>query len=144
VTYVAAVGLAAIGLFVGALGVSETGGTELEPIAAVGFVHYSIPWLALAAVTAGTGRLLDELLAAETVQTPYLNLPFALLSVGIVVRGFTGYAFETELAVGPAVLTPAQRLVVYIGIGILVSLIGVRVTSLLERWTVGQAVERQR
>ena len=55
-----------------------------------------------------------------------------------------GYVFETELAVGPAVLTPAQRLVVYIVIGIVVSLLGVRVTTLLERWTVGQAVERQR
>jgi len=144
VTYVAALGLAVIGLFVGALGVSETGSTQLEPLAAVGFVHYSSPWLALAAVTAGTGRLLDELLAAETVHTPYLNLPFALLSVGIVVRGFTGYAFETELTVGPAILTPAQRLVVYIVIGVLVSLIGVRVTSLLERWTAGRAVDQQR
>ncbi|MFO7834833.1 MAG: DUF373 family protein [Halohasta sp.] len=106
VTYVAAAGLAAVGLFVGALGVSEV--SESEALAAVAFVHHSSPWLAVAAVTAGTGRLLDELIAAETVSTPYINLPFGLLSLGIVVRGFTGYAFGTELVVGAAVLAPLQ------------------------------------
>jgi putative membrane protein len=143
VTYVAALGLTVVGLFVGALGVSETGGTDPGLFAVAAFVHHSIPWLALAAVTAGTGRLLDELLVAETVQTPYLNLPFGLLSVGIVVRGFTGYVFESQLVVGSAVLTPAQRLVCYIIAGVVVSLIGVRVTTLLEQWTMRGAVDQQ-
>ena len=141
VTYVAAVGLAAVGLFVGALGVSDIGGSEA--LAAVAFVHHSSPWLAVAAVTAGTGRLLDELIAAETVPTPYLNLPFGLLSLGIVVRGFTGYVFETELVVGTAVFAPVQRLVVYILAGVIVSLLGVRLAGLLEERTGPTAIDRQ-
>ena len=142
VTYVAAAGLAVVGLFVGALGVSETVGTDLEPIAVVAFVHHSVPWLAVAAVTAGSGRLLDELLVAETVNSPYINLPFGLLSVGIVVRGFTGYVFETELLIGSIVLSPAGRLVVYILAGVVVSLLGVRLTTLLENRALGPAVEQ--
>jgi len=141
VTYVAAIGLAVVGLFVGALGVSELGSTDLTPIAAVVFVHHSIPWLAIAAVTAGVGRLLDELLAAEAVTSPYINLPFGLLSVGIVVRGFTGYVFETELTVGSAVLSPVGRLVVYIVAGVVVSLLGVRLSTLLENRSVETALE---
>jgi len=143
VTYVAAAGLGLVGLFVGALGVSETPGTELGPLAVVAFVHYSIPWLAVGAVTAGIGRLLDELLVAEATETPYLNLPFGLLSVGIVVRGFTGYLFELELMVGPVLLSPAQRLVGYIFAGIVVSLVGVRITTLIERTRVGGTVDQQ-
>lgn len=143
VTYVAALGLTIVGLFVGALGLSAPSGTTSELLAAVAFVHYSIPWLALAAVTAGTGRLLDELLTAETVDTPYLNLPFGLLSVGIVIRGFTGYVFEYQLVVGSAVLPPAQRLVIAIIAGILVSLIGVRVAAVLEQWTVERTVDQR-
>jgi len=142
VTYVAAAGLAVVGLFVGALGISETTPGELTLLSAVVFVHYSVPWLAVAAVTAGIGRLLDELLATEAIRSPYVNLPFGLLSLGIVVRGFTGYVFETELVVGPAVLSPAQRLVVYIIAGVAVSLIGVRLTTLLEDRTVGQTTEQ--
>ena len=142
VTYVAAVGLATVGLFVGALGVSELGG-QPGVVAAVAFVHHSSPWLAVAAVTAGTGRLLDELIAAETVPTPYLNLPFGLLSLGIVVRGFTGYVFETELVVGTAVFAPVQRLVVYILAGVIVSLLGVRLAGLLEERTGPTAIDRQ-
>jgi len=141
VTYVAAAGLAAVGLFVGALGVSELG--SRGALAAVAFVHHSSPWLAVAAVTAGTGRLLDELIAAETVPTPYINLPFGLLSLGIVVRGFTGYAFETELVVGTAVLAPLQRLVVYILAGVIVSLVGVRLAGLLDARTGQTAVDQQ-
>ncbi|MFW6320485.1 MAG: DUF373 family protein [Halohasta sp.] len=143
VTYVAALGLAIIGVFVGALEITEASASNPEPLAAVAFVHHAIPWLAVAAVTAGVGRLLDELLAAETVRTPYLNLPFGLLAVGIVIRGFTGYAFETDLEVGAAVLTPIQRLIVYILAGIAVSLLGVRITTLLERWTVDRAVDQK-
>jgi len=142
VTYVAAGGLGIVGLFVGALGVSEIHTADLTPIAAVAFVHYSIPWLAVAAVTAGVGRLLDELLAAGPVKSPYINLPFGLLAVGIVVRGFTGYVFETELAVGSVVLNPAGRLVVYILAGILVSLVGVRLTTLLEAKKTGSVPEQ--
>ncbi len=142
VTYVAAAGLATVGLFVGALGVSESVGSDPGPIAVVTFVHHSIPWLAVAAVTAGIGRLLDELLAAETVSSSYINLPFGLLAVGIVVRGFTGYVFETELVVGSLVLNPASRLVVYIVAGVAVSLVGVRLTTLLDGRTVSPAVEQ--
>ena len=142
VTYVAAAGLAVVGLFVGALSVSETALVDVGVLSVVAFVHHSVPWLAVAVLTAGVGRLLDELLVAEAVETPYLNLPFVLLSVGIVVRGFTGYLFELDVAVGPVLLSPAQRLVGYILAGVVVSLLGVRLTALLENRTVDAAAEQ--
>ena len=134
VTYVVAAGLSLVGVFLGALAVRDGG---VEPSAAVflvtmRFTYASVPWLALAALTAATGRLLDELISADRVPSPYMNLPFGVVAVGLVVRGFSGYFLEKEGHLptlelfGRVPLTPAQRLGLFIVAGIVVSVVGVR------------------
>jgi putative membrane protein len=131
VTAVTAAGLLVVGLLAGGLAVSDLPGTE--PVALVtAFVHNSVPWLALAAVAASVGRLIDGLIGAGTLRASTLSLPFVLLAVGVVVRGFTGYVFAYGLSAGPVALTPLGRLALFILAGLLVSLVGVSVATTLE------------
>jgi putative membrane protein len=133
VTYVVAAGLALVGVFLGALSVSNAPAGETALLPAMQFIYAAVPWLALAAFTASTGRLLDELISAEGIRTPYLNLPFGVVALGLVVRGFSGYFLEREgvlpnlVLLDRLVLTATQRLALFIVVGIVVSLVGVRV-----------------
>lgn len=140
VTYVVAAGLALIGLFVGALGTSATG-TDSLLILAMRFGFDAVTWLTAAALAASTGRLLDELLRHEGVRNAYLNLPFAVVAIGLVVRGVTGYFLERAgvfasltlsgvdlgvVTVEGFTLSPGTRLALFLLAGIVVSLVGVR------------------
>jgi len=143
VTYVVGAGLALVGVFAGAIGVQGSGRVTL--LVAVRFVFEAVPWLALAALAASAGRLLDELLADETgVRSSLLNLPFGVVAVGLVVRGFSAYFLERAGAIGslgvPAVAAgPVSvqgfavslwtRLALYVLAGVIVSLVGVRFAS---------------
>jgi putative membrane protein len=142
VTYVAAGGLALVGVFLGALAVTTAGEGGLVPV--MQLAYHSVPWLTVAALTASAGRLLDELISAGGVRTPYLNLPFGVVAVGLVLRGVAGYVLEREgllphLSIGPfgvasaslgeLVLSPTQRLAALILGGIVISLAGVRVAA---------------
>jgi putative membrane protein len=146
VTYVVAGGLSLVGVFAGLLGVSglESGAPALLFVMA--FAFEGVPWLALAALAASAGRLTDEVIRADRVRASYLNLPFGVIAVGFVVRGFSAYFLERATAVaaftvpsvrvGPLTvesitLTPEQRLAVFVIVGVLVSLIGIRVSSVL-------------
>jgi putative membrane protein len=146
VTYVVAVGLALVGIFAGVLGISEHGLSGIQLVTIMGFTYYSIPWLALGALAASTGRLLDELIQNERVRNSYLNLPFGVLAVGLVIRGFSGYFIERAGFIeGPVVpttqigaatihgfsLTPEEHLAVFVVLGVLVSLAGIRISSYL-------------
>lgn len=141
VTYVVGAGLALVGLFAGAIAVSGSGASGRSVIRAMRFVFVAVPWLALAALTASTGRLLDEFLSDERVRNAFLNLPFGVLAVGLVVRGFSAYFLERAgeipplsvpaTALGPVsvegfVVSVWTRLAVYVLLGITVSLGGVR------------------
>jgi len=143
VTYVVAAGLVLVGVFAGALGVSDLPdrGTFL---AAMAFGYYSVPWVALGALAASTGRLIDESIRSDHVGMNYLNLPFGAVAVGLVVRGFTGYFLERAALVAPVsvggvdvgvvsvasvVLSPEERLAAFVLGGVLVSLIGIRVAT---------------
>jgi putative membrane protein len=145
VTYVVAAGLAMVGVFAGALGVSDLGAAP-ELIIAMAFAYDSVPWLALAALAAATGRLVDEAIREDRVRTSYLNLPFGVVAVGLVVRGFSAYFLEragviTALAVPNlhlgAVsvdrfpLSPEERLALFVVLGVLISLVGIRVSTYL-------------
>jgi putative membrane protein len=146
VTYVVAGGLALIGVFVGALGVSDLPAREGVFIPAMQFVHSSVPWLAMAALAASTGRLIDEAIREDRIRNAWLNLPFGVVALGLVVRGFSGYFLERD-GVIEALLTPAlqvgalkvqsfpldpgQRLAVFVVSGFLVSLVGVRVATFI-------------
>ncbi len=144
VTYVVGGGLALVGLFAGAIGVSATPSSTAELIVGMRFLYDAVPWFALAALTGSTGRLIDELLSEEGVRTSLLNLPFGVLAVGLVVRGFAGYFLE-RAAIIPPMSIPAgalgpisvsgvslsiwTRLALFVVAGIAVSLVGVQFAS---------------
>jgi putative membrane protein len=141
VTYVVGTGLALVGLFVGAIAVS---GMNIGLKMAVLFIFVSIPWLTLAALTASTGRLFDELLNSDHIRSAFLNVPFAVVAVGLVIRGFTAFFLENANVIEPLSipstmvgsvpipeikLVNSTRLIVFVVAGILVSLLGVAFSS---------------
>jgi len=143
VTYVVGAGLALVGVFVGAIAVSDMS-TDAALLVGMRFVFEGVPWFAMAALAAATGRLIDELLGDEGVRSSFLNLPFGVVAVGLVVRGFSAYFLERAgivpalsvpaFAVGPVsvegfTLTVWSRLAVFVFAGIVVSLVGVRFSS---------------
>jgi putative membrane protein len=145
VTYVIAAGLTLAGVFAGALGVSGLpAGIEGVFVPAMQFAFDSVLWLTMAALAASTGRVLDEAIQEESVPTAFLNLPFFAVAVGLVVRGFSGYFLQRGAVVGPIEVPPlvlgalrvegfalqaGERLAVFVLVGILVSIVGVRVAA---------------
>ena len=145
ITYVVAAGLALIGVFFGALGVSSLSFAERGYlIPAMRFTHDAVPWLAMAALVASAGRLLDEAIREDRIRNSYLNLPFGVIGLGLVVRGFSGYFLEVAELVDPLVvptlelgpvtveqfaLAPSHRLALYVVSGIVVSFVGVQVAT---------------
>ena len=134
VTYAVGAGLALVGIFLGALSVPAQMGPEFVLVRTLQFVYNAVPWLALAALTVSAGRLLDELITTDALARPYLNLPFGIVALGLVVRGFAGWFLQREGAL--AVLTVLRwqvsapaRLAVFIIAAIVVSLVGVRVAN---------------
>jgi putative membrane protein len=157
VTYVVAAGLSLIGVFAGALRVSDPSvPTQGVLLPAMAFAYASVPWLAAAALAASTGRLLDEVIRNDRVRNSYLNLPFGVLAVGLVVRGFSAYFLQREGFVDPLVvpqiqagsfgvemlvLHPGTRMALYVVAGLVVSLLGVRVSSYLTGSTLEEEFE---
>jgi len=148
VTYVIAAGLTLAGVFAGALGVSglPPGVGEGVFLPAMRFAFDSVPWLAMAALAASTGRVLDVAIQEENVPSAFLNLPFFAIAVGLVVRGFSGYFLQRgevieslrvsrlelgALTVSGFGLQAGERLAVFVLAGILVSLVGVQVAARL-------------
>ncbi|RDI71091.1 DUF373 family protein [Halopelagius longus] len=147
VTYAAAGGLSLVGIFLGALSVTTPTGSETVVLPAMQFVYNAVPWLALAALTASAGRLIDELIGSDGVRTPYLNLPFGVVALGLVVRGFSGWFLQREGVLANAVLVDValsarQRLALFIVGGIVVSIVGVRIAASVTDETVEDAVEQ--
>ena len=146
VTYAVAAGLALVGAFLGALAASEPPAGRVAVVAGMRFVYSSVPWLALAALTASTGRLLDELFGGEGVRSPYLNLPFGVVALGLVVRGFSGWYLERRGLIGHARVGPMQvgsieRLAAFVAAGLIVSLVGVRVAASVSDGSLDDVVE---
>jgi putative membrane protein len=141
VTYVVGTGLALVGLFVGAITVSEM---DIGLRMVVQFIFTSIPWLALAAFVASTGRLFDELLNNDYIRSAFLNVPFAVIAVGLVIRGFAAFFLENAGVIEPLIipsttigplsipsirLLNSTRLIVFVVAGILISLLGIAFSS---------------
>ncbi|AGB36538.1 DUF373 family protein [Natronococcus occultus] len=144
VTYAVAAGLTLVGIFVGVLGVSNLEDASGIALPAVQFAFDSAPWLAAAALTASAGRLLDEAIGEEPIRSSYLNLPFIVVAVGLVVRGFSAYFLEQQAAIDsvqvPAIelgvlsidsfgITAGERLAVYVLGAIVISLVGAKVAA---------------
>ncbi|MFC4449213.1 DUF373 family protein [Halorussus aquaticus] len=157
VTYVVAAGLSLIGLFAGALRVSNSSvSTEGVLLPAMAFAFASVPWLAAAALAASTGRLLDEIIRNDRVRNSYLNLPFGVLAVGLVVRGFSAYFLQREgyvepvvvphmelgsLSVERIVLHSGTRMALFVVAGVVVSLLGVQLSSYLTETSLSEEFE---
>ncbi|WP_394741334.1 DUF373 family protein [Natronococcus roseus] len=144
VTYAVAAGLTLVGVFVGVLGVSNLEEPSGVVLPAVQFAFDSAPWLAAAALTASAGRLLDEAIGEEPIGSSYLNLPFIVVAVGLVVRGFSAYFLEQQALIEsvqvPAIelgvlsidtfgITAGERLALYVVSAIVVSLVGAKVAA---------------
>lgn len=144
VTYVVGAGLALVGVFAGVLGVSGLESQDGVLVPAMRFAFDSVPWLAMAALTATTGRLLDETIHDEPIPSSALNLPFGVIALGIIVRGFSAYFLQRSevmaytlvpslnigvVSVDGFALTPIQRLAVFVVVGVVVSLVGVRTAT---------------
>ncbi|USZ69123.1 DUF373 family protein [Halorussus salilacus] len=157
VTYVVAAGLALVGVFAGALEVSEMSiPVEGVLMPAMAFAFASVPWLAGAAMAASTGRLLDEAIRNDRVRNSYLNLPFGVLAVGLVVRGFSAYFLQREDYLAPVEvphvevgnltlrslsLAPGTRLALFVTAGVVVSLLGVQLSSYVTGTTLEEIPE---
>ncbi|MFC6717090.1 DUF373 family protein [Natrialbaceae archaeon GCM10025810] len=152
VTYVVAAGLTLAGLFAGGLGVSNLEDTRSVFVPAMWFAFDSVPWLAVAALTASAGRLLDELIREDPLRASYLNLPFISVAVGLVVRGFSAYFLEQQGVVDPLEIpaiefgafaverfevATGERLALFVVAALVVSLIGARIASRFSGTTVG-------
>ncbi|WP_096393722.1 DUF373 family protein [Halorubrum trapanicum] len=149
VTYVVAGGLALVGGFFGFLAASDLNPGSPRLVEVVEFAYAAVPWFAVAGVTAAVGRLLDELIRDEGIRTPYLNLPFVIGAVALVVRGFAGYflaqeAIHEPLSVYGMTMTPVQQLAAFIVGGIVVSLVGVKVASDVGTETLEDVIDAER
>jgi putative membrane protein len=130
VTYVVAAGLSLIGLFAGALRVSHfTSPSQDVLMTTMAFAFDSVPWLAVAALAVSTGRLLDEAIRNDRVRNSYLNLPFGVVAVGIVDPLVIPHLEVGTVAIEQIALSPGTRLAGSVILGVLVSLLGVRVAT---------------
>ena len=149
VTYVVAGGLALVGGFFGVLSASELGADAPRVVAVMEFTYAAVPWFAVAGVTAAVGRLLDELIRDDEIRTPYLNLPFGIVAVALVVRGFAGYFLAQEAILDPLelmglIVSPVERLAAFIVAGIIVSLVGVKLASDVGTETLEEVIDTDR
>ncbi|AXR80686.1 DUF373 family protein [Natrarchaeobaculum sulfurireducens] len=150
VTYVVAAGLTLVGVFAGALGVSSLEDPPGILVPAMQFAFDAVPWLAMAAVTASAGRLLDEMISDRPIRSSYLNLPFLVLAIGLVVRGFSTYFLERQGVIDPITVPPiesgilsvesfvvsaGERLTLYVVTAIVVSLVGARIAAYVSTTT---------
>jgi putative membrane protein len=151
VTYVVAAGLVLVGTFAGVIGASSVRDAGAF-VVGMQFVFDSILWIALGALAASTGRLIDELLDSdhgdeETIPSAFLSLPFGVVAIGLVIRGFSAYFLERAgivdaltvpatnlgpVAVRGIELAVGTRLAVYVLGGILVAVVGVQFASYME------------
>ncbi len=146
VTSVIAAGLALVGIFVGVLGTSELGLDSIQLVTGMAFAYYSVPWIALGAIAATIGRLVDEFLRDDRIRSASVNLPFGALAMGLVVRGFSAYFLERAdliegivieptsigaITIRGVTLAPEHRLAAFVLFGIVVSLGGIWLASRL-------------
>ena len=148
VTYVVAGGLGLVGGFLGVVGASSLDGEVGGLLPLVQFLHDAVPWFTGAALVASAGPIVDSVLREDDTGVSYINLPFVALALGLAVRGFTAYTLQVSEVTGgiqvPAIVvgsremegfavTAGTHLAVFLLASIVVSLVGVRVASRLNR-----------
>ncbi|THE65420.1 DUF373 family protein [Salinadaptatus halalkaliphilus] len=74
-------------------GVEATHGDVGAPVILAALVYGSIQWLAAAGVTTSLGQITDEYIAG-TLEWRYLNAPFYVLSIAIVLHAVSGFFLD--------------------------------------------------
>ena len=103
VTYAVAVALIVIGVVEGyqQLETVRQATPDLSAVrGAAVFVHASVRWFAVAGVTTSLGQVTDEYLA-ESFRWQYVNAPFYVLAIAIVLHGLAGYFLPPATGVDP-------------------------------------------
>ncbi|EMA53351.1 MULTISPECIES: DUF373 family protein [Halococcus] len=149
VTSVVAAGLALVGIVAGVISATPLAAEASVLTTAMAFLFDSVPWLAIAALTASIGRALDEWLRNTQIGNAALNLPFVVIAVAFVVRGFAAYFLERAGVIDPLTVPPMAlgivsirgfeiagdiRLVAFVVVGVCISLLGVGVAARLGEW----------
>ena len=104
ITYVVAAALIIVG---GVQGLSTVETAEaaaaasLAPVTAGdAFVHGSVQWFAAAGITSSLGQVTDEYLAGRF-RWRYLNAPFYVVAIAIVLYGLSGFFLPTAAGIAP-------------------------------------------
>jgi putative membrane protein len=123
VTYAVALALIVIGVVQGfdrlsAAQIAATGQLPAARATAV-FVYASVRWFAVAGVTTSLGQVTDEYLA-DRFRWQYVNAPFYVLAIAIVLHGVSGYFLPTVSGFAPI---PIQRLAVTLTAGTLLGVL---------------------
>ncbi|UIP00817.1 DUF373 family protein [Halobaculum sp. CBA1158] len=104
VTYLVAIALLVIGGVQGyealAAARDAAGSAGLSPTqSAAAFVHAAVQWAAAAGITSSLGQVTDEYLA-ERFRWRYLNAPFYVVAIAVVLYGLSGYFLPRLPALG--------------------------------------------
>ena len=148
-TYVVAVGLILVGVFIGVANMPTSEDVGGSVTSLMGFIHYSIPWIALGGLVMSLGKTLDRVIRNKQVQTAHINLIFGIISTAIVIRGFSSYFLQQQgvigaiglekirmsglIEIGPLVWTAEEHLAIFVGLGILVSVVGIKMAPKIRK-----------
>ncbi|HIJ13003.1 MAG TPA: DUF373 family protein [Halobacteriales archaeon] len=149
VTYVVGVGLILVGVFIGLVNMPTSEDVGGSVTSLMGFIHNSIPWVALGGLVMSLGKTLDRVIRNKQVQTAHINLIFGIISTAIVIRGFSSYFLQQQgvigaiglaktkiaglIEIGPLVWTAEEHLAIFVGLGILVSVVGIKMAPRIRK-----------
>tara|TARA_Y100000590_G_scaffold146868_1_gene168709 strand:+ start:153 stop:1292 length:1140 start_codon:yes stop_codon:yes gene_type:complete len=149
VTYVVGVGLILVGVFIGLVNMPTSEDVGGSVTSLMGFIHNSIPWVALGGLVMSLGKALDSVIRNKQVQTAHINLIFGIISTAIVIRGFSSYFLQQQgvigaiglaktkiaglIEIGPLVWTAEEHLAIFVGLGILVSVVGIKMAPRIRK-----------
>ncbi|GAB7092433.1 DUF373 family protein [Halorubrum luteum] len=104
ITYVVAIALVVVGGVQGTETVAAVRSVHDGPLPAVAaiaaFVHGFVQWLAVAGVTSSLGQITDEYLAGRF-RWRYLNAPFYVVAIGLVLYAVSGFFLPPAPGVTP-------------------------------------------
>ena len=147
VTYVVAAGLILIGILSGVIRPSINTSIGGIGYLFLSFVYDSILWLTLASLVVVLGKIADGIVLNGKVKEIQANLLFVVLSTAMVIRGFSTYFLQKNGMIGDLnislanvmffenvtfILSPEQSLMLFVVAGILVSIVGIRMTARLK------------
>ena len=147
VTYVVAAGLILIGILSGVIRPSINISIGGIGYLFLSFIYDSILWLTLASLVVVLGKIADGIVLNGKIKETQANLLFVVLSTAMVIRGFSTYFLQKNGMIGDLnislanvmffenvtfILSPEQSLMLFVVSGVLVSIVGIRMTARLK------------